>query len=675
MSVTLGKDICSNLTSAESREWLITNGIGSYGAGTISGLLTRRYHGLLIAALNPPTQRTLMLTKLNETVAYNNLDYDLYSDRFEDETIFPHGYQHIEQFYLDGTTPVWQYRLGDAILEKRIWMQQKENTTYIRYTFTEGTQPLKLSLNALVNYRDHHGDTCGGNWQMQIDTVDRGIKVEAYPDAIAFYLLAVSDSSNAVDWTLHQAWYRNFLLAIEKYRGLACCEDNLLAGGCSVTLNPGESITIVVSTKENPNLDIKSAWQQHHTYERELLTQARTLFKNTESKSRPEWIEQLTLAANQFIVDRSTADEGKTIIAGYPWFTDWGRDTMISLPGLTLTIGRAEVARSILRTFAQYVDRGMLPNVFPDGGETPEYNTVDATLWYFEAIYSYYLHTEDKSLIKELFPILGTIITNYRQGTRYNIHQDTDGLIYAGETGVQLTWMDAKVDDWVVTPRIGKPVEINALWYNALIIMERLAQVMGQPKQEYSELAASVRQGFQRFWSDRLGYCYDVLDTDDGNDPSLRPNQIFAVSLPAIDAPPLLNPQQQQSVVDTVAKELLTPYGLRSLSAQHPDYKGIYGGDRTTRDGQYHQGTTWGWLIGHFIQAHLKVYRQPETAMTYLTPMAEHLLTGCVGNLSEIFDGDSPFTPRGCFAQAWSVAEVLRSWELTISSQILNYKD
>ena len=661
MSISLGKDLCRNLTPAESREWLITNGIGGYGAGTISGLLTRRYHGLLIAALKPPTQRTLMLTKLNETVAYNNSDYDLYSDRFGDETIFPHGYKHIEQFFLDGTTPVWEYKVADAILEKRIWMQQQENTTYIQYTFKEGSQPLKLSLNALVNYRDHHGDTHADDWQMQIDSVDRGIKIKASRDAIAFYLLAVSDSSNVVNWTPNHVWYRNFLLAIEKYRGLTCCEDHLLAGGCSVTLNPGESITIIASTKENPNLDIKSAWQQHHAYEQELLTQAQTTISK---QSRPEWIEQLTLAANQFIVDRSTAaEEGKTIIAGYPWFTDWGRDTMISLPGLTLTIGRADVAGSILRTFAKYVDRGMLPNVFPDGGETPEYNTVDATLWYFEAIYSYYIETKDKDLIDDLFPILSRIVANYRQGTRYNIHQDADGLIYAGETGVQLTWMDAKVDDWVVTPRIGKPVEINALWYNALIIMERLAQITGQP-QEYTELAASVRQGFQRFWSDRLGYCYDVLDTKDGNDPSLRPNQIFAVSLPAIDAPPLLNRQQQKSVVDRVAKELLTPYGLRSLSPQDSNYQGIYGGDRHQRDGQYHQGTTWGWLIGHFIQAHLKVYQQPQTTITFLNPMAEHLSTGCVGNISEIFDGDPPFIPRGCFAQAWSVAEVLRSWEL-----------
>ena len=664
MSISLGKEICSNLTATESREWLITNGIGGYGAGTISGLLTRRYHGLLIAALNPPTQRTLMLTKLNETVAYNNVNYDLYSDRFGDGTIFPKGYKHIEQFFLDGTTPVWQYRLADALLEKQIWMQQKENTTYIRYIFKEGSQPLKLSLNALVNYRDHHGDTHANDWQMQIDSVDRGIKVEANRDAIAFYLLASSNSSGEITWTPSHVWYRNFWLAIENYRGLACCEDHLLAGNCSVTLNPGESITIIASTKSHPNLDIESAWERQQAYERELLATA----KKTQAKStqhNPEWIEQLVLAADGFIVDRPTDDfpEGKTIIAGYPWFTDWGRDTMISLPGLTLTIGRPEVARSILLTFAKYVDRGMLPNVFPDGGETPEYNTVDATLWYFEAIYSYYQHTKDKSLIEELFPVLRQITDNSRQGTRYNIHQDADGLIYAGETGVQLTWMDAKVDDWVVTPRIGKPVEINALWYNALIIMERLAQIAGQP-QEYTELAASVREGFQRFWSDRLGYCYDVLDTDNGNDASLRPNQIFAVSLPAIDAPPLLNRQQQKSIVDTVAKELLTPYGLRSLAPEHPNYQGIYGGDRYQRDGQYHQGTTWGWLIGHFIQAHLKVYQQPQTTITFLNPMAEHLSTGCVGNISEIFDGDPPFIPRGCFAQAWSVAEVLRSWEL-----------
>ena len=662
MAIGFGKDICT-IATAEAREWLVTNGLGGYGAGTVSGLLTRRYHGLLNAALQPPTRRTLMLTKLNETATYNKLDYELYSDRWGDGSIFPRGYENLEQFFLEGTTPVWQYRLGDANLEKRIWMQQGENTTYIRYTFKSGSSPLELSLDAIVNYRDHHGDTHANDWQMQLDPIEAGIKVKAGDDAVSLYLLA-SDRSV---WTLSHIWLHNYFLAVEKYRGLIDCEDHLLAGNCKVTLQPGESIAIVASTQPNPNLDVESAWENYCDRDREILTEAGRTQSDIEGKGdNSQWINTLILAADRFIVARPTDafPEGQTVIAGYPWFTDWGRDTMISLPGLTLATGRPDIARFILRTFAKYVDRGMLPNVFPDGGETPEYNTVDATLWYFEAIYAYYQHTKDNNFIKELFPILAEIIVNYSQGTRYNIQQDSDGLLYAGQTGIQLTWMDAKVDDWVVTPRIGKPVEINALWYNALIIMEQFAGILGRSELEYKTLANAVRTGFQRFWNDRLGYCYDVLDTSDGNDSSLRPNQIFAVSLPSLPAPALLNFARQKSVVDTVNRELLTPYGLRSLATQHTDYQGIYGGDRRQRDGAYHQGTVWSWLIGHFIQAHLKVYQQPKTARSFLMPMAEQLNTGCVGQISEIFDGDSPFLPRGCFAQAWSVAEVLRSWEL-----------
>ena len=664
MAIGFDKDICT-IATAEAREWLVTNGLGGYGAGTVSGLLTRRYHGLLNAALQPPTRRTLMLTKLNETATYNNLNYELYCDRWGDGTISPRGYENLEKFFLSGTTPVWQYRLGDANLEKRIWMQQGENTTYIRYTFKSGSKAIELSLDAIVNYRDHHGDTHANNWQMQLDPVEGGIKVRAKDDAATLYLLA--DRSSDRSWQLSHIWLHNYFLAVEKYRGLIHCEDHLLAGNCKVTLNPGESIAIVASTKPNPNLDVESAWQNHCDRDREILTKAgRTQSDLEEKEDNSQWINTAILAADRFIVARPTDAfaEGQTVIAGYPWFTDWGRDTMISLPGLTLTTGRPDIARFILRTFARYVDRGMLPNVFSDGGETPEYNTVDATLWYFEAIYAYYQHTEDNSLIEELFPVLADIIVNYSQGTRYNIHQDSDGLLYAGQTGVQLTWMDAKVDDWVVTPRIGKPLEINALWYNALIIMEQFARILDRSEQEYKTLAHAVRTGFSRFWNDKLGYCYDVLDTSDGNDSSLRPNQIFAVSLPSSQAPALLNFDQQKSVVDTVNRELLTPYGLRSLATQDPNYRGIYGGDHRQRDGAYHQGTVWSWLIGHFIQAHLKVYQQPKTARNFLLPMAQQLKTGCVGQISEIFDGDSPFLPRGCFAQAWSVAEVLRSWEL-----------
>lgn len=669
MSVRFGDEVCRNLALSEAKEWLVTNGIGGFGSGTVSGLLTRRYHGLLIAALNPPLGRTLMLTKLNETVTLNDLNYDLYSDRWADETIFPQGYENLVEFFLVGTTPVWRYKIADALLEKRIWMQQGENTTYLRYTYKQGTSPITLSLDALVNYRDYHGDTHSHNWQMQIDNIDGGIKVKAFPEAATLYLFANEDHGNISTWKPKHIWHRNLALAVEKYRGLVHCEDHLLAGTCTVTLNPGESILVAGSTSPTPNLDLASTWEERYGYEQEILTRA---WRAESTSSRlnqptPQWMNTLVLSADQFIVDRPTTafPEGKTIIAGYPWFGDWGRDTMISLPGLTLAIGRPSLARSILRTFAGYVDQGMLPNVFPDSGAMPDYNTVDATLWYFEAIFSYYQQTQDKGLILELFPVLDTIIDNYCHGTRYNIYQDDDGLIYAGGDGLQLTWMDAKVNDWVVTPRTGKPIEINALWYNALVIMQQLAQVIEKPGQKYVQLAIATKAGFQKFWHSKLGYCYDVLDGPAGNDDSLRPNQIFAVSLPSSkQALSLLTEQQQMKVVDTLARELLTPYGLRSLAPSHPDYQGHYGGDRLKRDGAYHQGTVWGWLIGHFIQAHLKVYQQPEEALCFLIPMAEHIESGCVGKISEIFDGDSPFLPRGCFSQAWSVAEVLRSWQL-----------
>jgi predicted glycogen debranching enzyme len=363
-------------------------------------------------------------------------------------------------------------------------------------------------------------------------------------------------------------------------------------------------------------------------------------------------------------MDRPEFDNGKTIIAGYHWFSDWGRDTMISLPGLTLATGRPEIARSILLTFAQYLDRGMLPNRFPDVGENPEYNTVDATLWYFEAIRAYHAVTCDDRLLNQLFPALEEIIDWHCKGTRYNIHLDSDGLLYAGESGVQLTWMDAKVGNWVVTPRIGKPVEINALWYCALTTMSAIAQRIGKPYLHYENLAERARIGFQQFWNDSKGYCYDVINVNgddglNGNDDTLRPNQIFAVSLPIT---PLLTSIQQKSIVDTCGRSLLTSYGLRSLSPDRANYCGHYGGDSYHRDRSYHQGTVWGWLLGPFVRGHLRVYQNPNQAQALLEPLSHHLKTAGVGNLSEIFDGNPPMRSRGCIAQAWTVAEVLQTW-------------
>ncbi len=650
-----GREICGNLAIAETREWLVTNGIGGYASGTVSGILTRRYHGLLVAALEPPLGRTVLVSQLDETARYGDRRYSLYTNRWSGDTIDPHGYRHIESFDLEGTVPVWRFALGDAIIEKRIWMAQGSNTTYIRYSFQRGSRQLRLIMKGFVNYRDYHGDTSGGYWKMQVKEIDGGILVKAFNGATPFYLLA--DRGKVL--TAHQ-WYFNFDMAAERYRGLRDREDRLHAATFDVTLQPGESFTVVATTQLDTDRDGKIALENRYNYDRSLCDRAFSSYPQIADSPDKENIAQLILAADQFVVDRPFVDRprGKTVIAGYHWFGDWGRDTTIALPGLTIFTGRPEIARSILDTFSQYLDKGMLPNLFPDGGADPEYNTVDAILWFFEAIRLYYEATNDRDFIDELFPKLAEVIDWHRRGTRYNIHLDSDGLIYAGQPGTQLTWMDAKVDDWVVTPRQGKPIEVSALWYNALKIMVTFADRLGKSASEYEELARQTAAGFDRFWNAELGYCYDVLDTPNGNDASLRPNQIFAVSLPDI---PLKRDRQKQ-VVDVVARSLLTSYGLRSLTPEHPDYQGIYEGDRRSRDGAYHQGTVWGWLLGPFARAYAKVYRDRATAKQFLEPMFAHLNSGAIGSLNEIFDGDPPHTPRGCIAQAWTVAEVLRSY-------------
>ncbi|NJM48988.1 MAG: glycogen debranching protein [Alkalinema sp. RU_4_3] len=659
MVIKFGRAICGDLPSATIREWIVTNGIGGYASGTIAGQLTRRYHGLLIAALDPPLGRTLLLTQLNELVTYAQKSYELNTDRWAGGTIAPQGYRHIESFELVDHIPTWQFACADALVVKQIWMEPGANTTYIQYKFSRGTQPLQLQLQALVNYRDYHGSTQNRDWCMAIEPIASGLQITAYQDATPLYLISDRAQANPA----HQ-WHYNFELAQEQTRGLSDREDHLHAGTFKVTLNPGESLTFIATTEQQPNLDGESALKLRQTQAQELLTQWQM---HRSGKPSPDWIDQLVLAADQFIVDRPrpNAPKGKTIIAGYPWFSDWGRDTMISLPGLTIATGRPEIARSILQTFAQYVDRGMLPNRFPDAGEVPEYNTVDATLWYFEAIRSYYEATNDEELIRELFPMLADIIAWHCQGTRYGIHLDaTDGLLYAGEPGVQLTWMDAKVDDWVVTPRIGKPIEVNALWYNALRIMAKFAQILGRSHQEYSSLADRAMANFSRFWNPTTGYCYDLLDGPEGNDSALRPNQIFAVSLTG-DGAPLLTAAQRRTIVETCGRLLLTSHGLRSLDPRHPSYQGHYGGNPLQRDGAYHQGTVWGWLLGPFVMAHLQVYGDRAKARQFLAPMADHLLAYGLGTASEIFDGDAPMTARGCIAQAWTVAEVLRAWVAT----------
>ncbi len=683
MRIHFGRDLCGDLDQAEAREWLVTNGMGGYGAGTVAGLLTRRYHGLLVAALKPPLERTLMLTKLDDTVQYGDRFYPLHTNRWAGGAVGPHGYHHIERFSLDRMIPTWRYACSDAILEKRIWMQPGENTTYVYYQLLRATQPLTLTVKALVNYRDHHGETRAQDWRMTIVPMDHGICVAAYPDAVQLQIL----SDRAQVTPMHD-WYYGFQLAAEQRRGLSDRDDNLHTGTFHVILNPGESVTFVASTARKPKLDGETTLKLRQTYEQKLVGIWRSS-RPTDAKDPHPFAQQLVLAADQFIVSRPTPTEplGKTILAGYPWFSDWGRDTMISLPGLALCTGRPEIARSVLRTFARFVDQGMIPNRFPDGGQPlvrdplqpnpldphaadyslpeyspPEYNTVDATLWFFEAVRAYHAATQDDDLVRELFPALSEIIDWHCRGTRFNIHLDpADGLLYAGEAGVQLTWMDAKVADWVVTPRIGKPIEVNALWYNALRTMAKLSRLVNKPHQEYEAIADRALARFSRFWHERLGYCYDVLDGPDGDDDALRPNQIFAVSLP--DSP--LSPAQQKGVVDVCGRSLLTSHGLRSLSPDHAAFQGHYGGPQQQRDGAYHQGTVWGWLIGPYALAHLKVYGDAAKAREFLEPMVNQLAAHGVGSLSEIFEGDAPFAPRGCTAQAWTVAEVLRAWVAT----------
>jgi predicted glycogen debranching enzyme len=660
--IDFGREVCGDLVCGARREWLVTSGIGGYASGTLGGVLSRRYHGLLVAALRPPLGRTLLLTKLDEVATYDGVQYPLFANHWPDDLVDPLGFHHLERFRLEGTTPVWAFACGDASLEKYVWMQPGANTTYIRYDLRRASAPLSLDIKALVNYRDHHASTFAGDWRMRVEPVEHGLWVTAFDGATPFYLL--SDRAEA---TPEHEWYRDYFLSVEDYRGLDALDDNLYAGNFQATLHPGESLTMVASTEASPALDGASAYAERQAYERRLIVGAGLASAPTEA------VKHLVLAADQFIVSRTLPgsplgvegneeEGGSTIIAGYPWFGDWGRDTMISLPGLTLATGRHDVAGRILRTFAHFVDQGMLPNRFPDEGETPEYNTVDATLWFFEAIRAYHAATADDALLRDLFPVLQDIIEWHQRGTRYHIHLDAaDGLLYAGESGVQLTWMDAKVGDWVVTPRIGKPVEINALWYNALRIMADFARRLDQRPALYEKLGEQAQSGFARFWSETVGYCYDVIDGPQGDDPALRPNQLLAASLPYSP----LTSVQQRAVVDACARHLLTSYGLRSLAPDDPAYIAHYGGDQHRRDGAYHQGTVWSWLIGPFVSAHLRAFGDRERARSFLEPLIHHLADHGVGSISEIFDGDPPFTPRGCIAQAWAVAELLRAWQET----------
>ncbi|MBI5567566.1 MAG: glycogen debranching enzyme family protein [Chloroflexi bacterium] len=652
----LGRDICGDAEQALRREWLVTNGQGSYACGTVAGANTRCYHGLLVAALAAPVGRTLLVAKIEATAHLRGAGYKLDTNEWADGSIEPPAYKLIESFQLDGTIPTWTYALAEAQLVKRIWLPHGQPTTFVTYTHARGTDPIDLDLKVLCTYRDHHNSTTG-DWVPTLTHTPTSLRVDAL-DEVPPYFVTIEHGT----YTPIERWYHKFKHRVETERGLDDVEDLYAAGQFHVTLEPGETIALVASTLEDASLD----WQTALYAERK---RQKMLIEQSGCEDAPDWIRQLVLAADQFIVDRAFGSEvGKSVIAGYHWFGDWGRDTMIALPGLCLTTKRYDVAKTILRTFATFVDRGMLPNRFPDQGEKPEYNTIDATLWYFHAIDAVVAATADWTLVRDLYPVLQDILAWHVKGTRYNIHVDKDGLLYGGDPTVQLTWMDAKVDDWVVTPRIGKPVEINALWIHALRIMTRFAQQLGfeHDAADYALRAEQAAASFaRRFWYAAGGYLYDVIDGPTGNDAALRPNQLFALSL----RPTLLSHAAAVSVVNVCAKELLTSFGLRSLAPTHADYQGKFTGDRYARDGAYHQGTVWGWLIGPFVEAHYTVFKDRAAALSYLAPFEQQLRDVGLGTIGEVFEGDAPHLPKGCAAQAWSVAEVLRLWKVLTSDE------
>jgi predicted glycogen debranching enzyme len=631
-----------------TREWLCANGLGSYASCTLTDTLTRRYHGLFVAALDPPLGRRVLLNKFDASAEYGGRHVELSSNRWHDGTLAPRGDQTIVDFHLDGRVPVWTYAFADALLERRIWMEPDAQVTYVEWRVRDASGPIELNLKAYVNDRDYHALT------------------RAYDVAGVAQIegeLATLRMGNGTSWYLRASgaqlepaneWYYGFRYDAETARGLDDTEDLYHALTIRAQLVEAGA-TLLVRVALDPR---DTAPADPHARERELLDSWRNAHPRL--TQAPLWIEQLVLAADAFIVARTVdGAPGSTVIAGYHWFGDWGRDTMIALPGLTLATGRPEIARTILQTFSRFIDQGMLPNRFPDSGAAPEYNTVDAALWFIDTVRAYHATTLDATLVDAIFEKLDEIIYWYERGTRYGIVVDpVDGLVRSGEPGVQLTWMDAKVGDWVVTPRIGKCVEINALWYNALCTMDGFAQVLGRDPSRYRELGSRARASFERFWNAEQNYPFDVLDGPDGNDASLRPNAVYAVALPFRP----LESRRERAIVDRIAHELWTPMGLRSLAPSDPVYVGHYGGSPHDRDAAYHRGTAWPFLAGAFARAYANAYGDPTRARRFIEAFASRLDCYGAGTLAEIADGDPPHDARGCIAQAWSVGEVLRTW-------------
>jgi len=648
------------------REWLATNGLGGYASGTVSGACTRRYHGLLIAALPAPLGRVVMFNHLGEEVKFADRKVlRLDSDEPLNVGAFGPSQSLVGDFHLEANLPVWRYQSGDYIFEKRVVMPYLQNTVFITYKVIKAPEPIRLRLHPSFHFRPHEVPVIAGfSKPYTLTAMDRRIEVQTEgAPSLRMHIVAPTASLVLDGGRTRALHYR-----IERARGYEY-EGNVWCPGYYRTdLKEGEEATLVGSTEDwNTVLAVHPSeiWDSEVKRRKRLIRQAKL-------GTRTDFASELVLAADQFIIrpstrvaDRAvaqaTGDHARTVIAGYHWFTDWGRDTMISLEGLTVATGRVEEAGYLLRTFGRYVRDGLIPNLFPEGQKEGLYHTADATMWYFHALDRYVQVSGDTETLAQLLPTLKDIVEHHVRGTHYGIHVDPhDGLLSQGQDGYQLTWMDAKVGDWVVTPRRGKAVEINSLWYNALRLIERWTREAGDEAaaQAYAGHADRCAASFnKRFWYEAGGHLYDIVDGEQGDDAALRPNQLFAISL----AHPILHPSRWQPVLEVCTKHLLTPVGLRSLAPGHPDYKPTYDGDLRARDAAYHQGTVWAWLIGPYVDAWLKVY-PGETAKAHelLSGFEHHLSEACVGSISEVFDAEAPYHPRGCIAQAWSVAEVLR---------------
>ena len=627
--ITISSAILSNPDKALTREWLVTNGIGGYASSTVIGANTRRYHGLLVASFPPPLERQVLLSKVDEEIAIGDDTYLLGANEFQGGVIYPEGHRLLARFQLKFGIPTFDYRIGDTVLTKQVWMEHGSDTVYLRYHLSGSDAVLRV--RPFCAFRGYHH--LNGH-QDFVSAHRNGILIVESSLAPYSLKMAVSEGS----FELQEDWYRSFHYRVERERGFDCEEDLYTPGVFAARLKSGESLGLIAtSEREMPDTDFQAALDRE-------LDRRKTLVR----KERDPLRKQLLLAADQFVTHHSSPITG--ILAGYHWFTDWGRDTMIALPGLLLQAGRFAEAREILLRYAEWADGGMIPNRFTDEGAV-EYNTADATLWFFHALDSYIKASGDREIIQGLLPGLAEIMDWHLRGTRFGIRADSDGLLLAGRDGSQLTWMDACIGGCPVTPRIGKPVEINALWYNALCLMSCWTR-----SDVYAEAATHCKSSFRSEFVNKAGYLYDVIDTPTVNDASCRPNQIMAVSLP--HSP--LTPKQQKSVVDVVQAKLLTPYGLRTLSPDDPSYCGHYQGGPGERDRTYHQGTAWPWLLGQFADAHYRVYRDKAYIAGLLIPFRKHIRQAGIGSISEIFDGDPPHLPGGCIAQAWSIAEILR---------------